>query len=163
LDADAISLAKEAVFHGNALLTPHPGELAAYSGIPKEELLDNPFPHLRALAREKNAVVLFKSHVMIIASPDGRIGVVDGMKAVLAAGGSGDLLAGFCVGIAARQSASRCGDLYDCALAGASLFMRIAEDPHIAGRFADPLEMADAAADLAGKAWLTGESDGSGT
>jgi NAD(P)H-hydrate epimerase len=158
LDADGIFLAKDAVFHGNALLSPHPGELAAYSGIPKEELLDNPVPHLRALAGEKKAVILFKSHVMLIASPDGRVGVVDGMKAVLAAGGTGDLLAGICAGIAARGfSGAGCRDLYACAMAGASLLIRIAEDPRIAGRFADPLEMADAAADLAGKAWLLGE------
>jgi NAD(P)H-hydrate epimerase len=154
LDADAIFLAKDAVFHGNVLLTPHPGELAVYSGISREELLANPVPHLLALAKEKNAVLLFKSHVLFVASPDGRMGVVDGMQPVLAAGGSGDLLAGLCVAIAARWRgiAVRAGvDLYDCALAGASLLIRAAGTIH---RFADPLEFADAAAELAGRAWL---------
>jgi NAD(P)H-hydrate epimerase len=165
LDADAVYLAGDRVFHGNALLTPHPGELAAYSGIPKEEILADPGPLLLSLAREKKAHILFKSHLMIIASPGGELAVVDGMNPVLAAGGSGDLLAGFCAGIAAGRRAAagdasslRDGDLYTCALAGAALLIRSAADPRAAGRFADPLELADIAADLAGRAWLPGRS-----
>jgi NAD(P)H-hydrate epimerase len=174
LDADAVYLAGDRVFHGNALLTPHPGELAAYSGIPKEEILADPGPLLLSLAREKKAHILFKSHLMVIASPGGELAVVDGMNPVLAAGGSGDLLAGFCAGIAAgrravaaeRRSASadasglRDGDLYACALAAAALLIRSAADPRAAARFADPLELADIAADLAGRAWLPGNSPG---
>jgi NAD(P)H-hydrate repair Nnr-like enzyme with NAD(P)H-hydrate dehydratase domain len=178
LDADAIILAKEKVFHGNVLLTPHPGELAAYSGVPRDEFLANPAPLLLALAREKRGVILFKSHVMVIASAEGRLAVVDGMKAALSAGGSGDLLAGLCAGIAARcrgiaaqdRGIAARGqapdtrrpavlgpdrvDLYACAVAGASLLIRAAGDPRMARRFADPLEFADIAADLAGRAWL---------
>jgi NAD(P)H-hydrate epimerase len=173
LDADAIGLAKGRVFHGMALLTPHPGELAAYGDIPKEELLAHPAPLLLSLAREKRAFILFKTHVMFVAAPDGRLGLVDGMAPVLGAGGSGDLLSGFCAGIAARclaanrddpgaatGSASLPGetppppDLYVCALAAAALLIRAAEDPLLAGRFTDPLELADKAADIAGRAWL---------
>jgi NAD(P)H-hydrate epimerase len=159
LDADAISLAKGRVFHGSALLTPHPGELAAYGDIPKEELLAHPAPFLLALAREKKAVILFKTHVMFVAAPDGRLGLVDGMAPVLGAGGSGDLLAGFCAGIAARSlAANREGlsssGLYACALAAAALLIKAATDPSLAGRFTDPLELADKAADIAGRAWL---------
>ncbi|MDR2746054.1 MAG: bifunctional ADP-dependent NAD(P)H-hydrate dehydratase/NAD(P)H-hydrate epimerase [Treponema sp.] len=170
LDADAIHLAGDRVFHGNALLTPHPGELAACSGISAEELLANPGPPLLSLARERRALILFKSHVMFIASPGGELAVVDGMRPVLAAGGSGDLLAGLCAGIAARcgsiaarsrtvaaESGAprlRDGDLYHCAMAGASLLIQAASDPRAAGRFMDPMELADIAADLAGAAWL---------
>jgi NAD(P)H-hydrate epimerase len=202
LDADAIHLAGGRVFHGNALLSPHPGELAAYSGISAEELLANPGPLLLSLARERRAHILFKSHVMLIASPGGELAVVDGMRPVLAAGGSGDLLAGLCAGIAARcrgiaarhrdiaerhrdsgarhrdsgaQSSTapaqdaasaqdaapaRGVDLYACALAGAGLLIRAAADRRVAGRFADSLELADIAADLAGRAWLPGFSAG---
>jgi NAD(P)H-hydrate epimerase len=163
LDADAIHLAEDRVFHGNALLTPHPGELAACSGIPVEELLANPGPLLLPLARERKAHILFKSHVMFIASPDGELAVLDGMMPVLAAGGSGDLLAGFCAGIAARCRAAtagssrlRGGDLYACAMAAAGLLIRAAGDPRMANRFADSLELAGIAADLAGLAWLPG-------
>jgi NAD(P)H-hydrate epimerase len=152
LDADAIFLARDLVFHGNVLLCPHPGELEAYSGVPRDELLADPGPALLALAAERKAVLLFKSHVMIIASPDGRLAVVDGMNPVLAAGGSGDLLAGLCAGIALRRPSGP--DLFTCALAGASLLIRSAADPRVRNRFADSLELADIAADLAGRAWL---------
>jgi NAD(P)H-hydrate epimerase len=158
LDADAIHLAKDRIFHGNALLTPHPGELAAYSGIPREELLADPVPALLDLAGKKRAVFLFKSHVMIVAAPDGRLAVVDGMNAVLAAGGSGDLLAGLCAGIAARRGAFG-PDLFACALAGATLLIRAAADPRVRNRFADSMELADIASDLAGRAWLPGYAD----
>jgi NAD(P)H-hydrate epimerase len=154
-----------------ALLTPHPGELAAYTDIPKEELLAHPAPILLSLAREKKAVILFKTHVMFAAAPDGRLGLVDGMAPVLGAGGSGDLLAGFCAGIAARLQAAMPDvpvpdsavllpetpgppDLYTCALAAAALLVRTAKDPLFTSRFADPLEMADKAAGIAGTAWL---------
>jgi NAD(P)H-hydrate epimerase len=168
LDADAIHLAGDRAFHGNALLTPHPGELAAYSGVPAEELLANPGPLLLSLARERRAFILFKSHLMFIASPGGELAVVDGMKPALGAGGSGDLLAGLCAGIAARlrsvtarrpaagspSPGLRGGDLYACAMAGASLLIQAATDPRMANRFADPMELAGIAADLAGRAWL---------
>ncbi|MDR1858995.1 MAG: hypothetical protein LBQ69_05945 [Treponema sp.] len=156
LDADAIGLAKGIVFHGNAILTPHPGEFASYSGLPKDEILADPVPALRRIAKEKNAVLLFKSHVLYAAAPDGRIGVIDGMNPALAAGGSGDVLAGFCAAIAGRLRAGgvqgQGGDTWHCACAAAALLVRAAKE--IAGRFADPAELADAAADIAGAAWL---------
>jgi len=156
LDADAILLAKDMVFHGNTLLTPHPGEFAAYTGIPKDEILGNPVPALRCFAAEKKVHILFKSHVLYIVSPDGRLSIIDGMNPVLAAGGSGDVLAGFCAAIVARYaSAARCVEsLHDCACAAASLLVRAAESNGIAGAFVDPAELAHAAAAIAGTAWL---------
>ena len=96
LDAEAISLAKDGAFHGNAILTPHPGECAALAGVSVETVLAHPGTLLKKLAREKQAVILFKGHVLFIACHDGRLAVVDGMVPVLATGGAGDLLAGFC-------------------------------------------------------------------
>jgi NAD(P)H-hydrate epimerase len=155
LDADAIALAAGAVFHGNAILTPHPGELAAYTGIDRDAILSNPGPLLLRYAGEKNMVILFKGHVLYIAAPDGRLGIIDGMAPCLAAGGSGDILAGFCAAIAARMRKSGAPfDGYACAAAAASLLIRAAQSPELAGRFADPKEVADKAASLAGSAWL---------
>jgi NAD(P)H-hydrate epimerase len=154
LDADAIPLAKNIAFHGNALITPHAGEFSAFAEIPKEKILADPIPPLRHLASEKNMYILFKSQVLYIAAPDGRIGIVDGMKPVLAAGGSGDVLSGFCASIAARQKAGGCFDGYACACAAASLLVRTAETESVAGRFVDPAELARAAAAIAGEKWL---------
>ena len=150
LDADAIALAKNITFNGNTLLTPHPGEFAAYTGLSKEEITGNPLPALRRSAAEKKVHILYKSHVLYVVSPDGRVGVIDGMNPALAAGGSGDVLAGLCAAIAARGSL----DMHACARAAASLLIQAAKTKDIAGAFFDPAELAHAAAALAGAAWL---------
>jgi NAD(P)H-hydrate epimerase len=154
LDADAIPPARERVFHGRAVLTPHPGECAALTGLPKEEILARPLPILTRLAREKQAVILFKSHVLFIAGPDGRRGIVDGMTPVLGAGGSGDLLAGICVALAARMVRDGQFDGYTCAVIAAALLAETGRQAQAAREFADPLELAGMAARIAGAAWL---------
>ena len=155
LDADAIELARDKVFNGNVILTPHPGEFSKFSGIDREELLSRPVPLLLQYARERKAVILFKGHVLTIAAPDGRLGVVDGMKPGLAAGGSGDLLAGFCAAIAARMIKEGHGfDGYTCAAAASALLIASGSSDKLKTRFTDPMELSSVAADLAGKAWL---------
>ncbi|MDR0721352.1 MAG: bifunctional ADP-dependent NAD(P)H-hydrate dehydratase/NAD(P)H-hydrate epimerase [Treponema sp.] len=153
LDAEAISLAKDGVFHGNAILTPHPGECAALAGVSTETVLAHPAPLLRKLAQEKQAVILFKGHVLFVACQDGRLGVVDGMVPVLATGGAGDLLAGFCAAIAARMKRNSCFDGYTCALAAATLLIETGRS--LGNRFMDPLGLAEKAAAIAGAAWLS--------
>lgn len=157
LDADVISLVRYTVFNGNAILTPHPGEFNKISGIEKKESMKNPAPILLEFARKRNAVILFKGHVITIAAPDGRLGVVDGMSPGLAAGGSGDLLAGFCAAIAARMIQDSNFDAYTCAAAAATLLIASGRSDVLKSRFTDPLEVADEAADLAGIAWLRGD------
>jgi len=173
LDADAIALSKGMVFHGNAVMTPHVGEFAAWSGLQKDEILSRPIDALRGFSEKAKAVILLKSHVMYVASPDGRVGIIDGMNPVLATGGTGDVLAGFCAAIAARwkpcasgsgasgSGASGSGalksgasnfDAYACARAAGALLIEAAKS--VAGKFADPSETARAAASLAGAAWL---------
>jgi NAD(P)H-hydrate epimerase len=152
LDADAIALTRDRTFHGNCILTPHPGEFAAWSGLPKEAVLANPGPVLTGYARQRRLTILFKSHVLYIAAEDGRVGILDGMAPVLAAGGSGDLLAGLCVAIAARMRHGGRFDGYTAAALAASLLL--AAGAQARHRFTDPLELADIAADIAGAAWL---------
>jgi NAD(P)H-hydrate epimerase len=155
LDADAIFLARDRRFHGNTIITPHPGEFALYSGVPKEEVLADPLPLLRKIAAEKQVFILFKGCVLFIVSPEGRVGVVDGMIPALAAGGTGDLLAGFCAALAARMGRTKKGfDGFTCAVAAASLLVKAARSPSLRGKFTDPLEIAGEAAVLAGTAWL---------
>jgi NAD(P)H-hydrate epimerase len=154
IDADAIPLAKGRVFHGNAIITPHAGELAAYGDVPKEALLEDPVPFITKCARERNLTILFKSHVLYVAAPDGRLGIADGMTPVLGAGGTGDLLGGVCAAIAARQKAGNSFDGYTCALIAAALLAELGRQAQNADKFTDPLELADIAAVLAGRAWL---------
>jgi NAD(P)H-hydrate repair Nnr-like enzyme with NAD(P)H-hydrate dehydratase domain len=125
--------------------------LAAYAGLPREEILARPGPVLLELARKKRAVILFKSHVLIIAAGDGRLGFIDGMVPVLGTGGTGDLLAGISAALAARMRRTGGFDGYACAAAAAALLIKSARP---AGTFIDPLELGDAVASLAGAAWL---------
>jgi NAD(P)H-hydrate epimerase len=156
LDADAISLAKDMVFHGNAIMTPHIGEFAAWSGLQKDEILKSPIRILRGFCAKAKAVILLKSHVMYIASPDGRVGIIDGMNPALATGGTGDVLAGFCSSIAARWKAcvikSGGVDAYACACAAGALLIQASKGN--ADKFIDPAEIAQAASGIAGVAWL---------
>jgi len=158
LDADAIALAKGMVFHGNVILTPHVGEFAAYCGVKKDEILRCPIQALRDSSAKANAVILLKSHVMYAASPGGLISVIDGMIPALATGGTGDVLAGFCASIAARWKAGETKngvfDAYACARAAGALLIQAAASKGVAGKFADPMEIARAASSVAGAAWL---------
>jgi NAD(P)H-hydrate epimerase len=154
LDADAIAMARDHIFHGNVILTPHPGEFAAFTGLPKEQLLSDPIAVLKPLARKIRGTILFKGHVLYIAGEDGRLGILDGMAPALAAGGSGDLLAGFCAALAARMEKAGRFDGYACACAAAGLLIASASAVENARRFIDPLELAGTAASLAGEAWL---------
>jgi NAD(P)H-hydrate epimerase len=165
LDADGIILAKEYFagkgktprFNGLTILTPHAGELAYLSGMEKETLLAK--PGLAAeLASELNAVLVFKSHVTVIAAPGpGPLAYVDGMIPALAAGGSGDLLAGFCAGLAARLGAGTenklsTDSLFSAAVAAAALLAETGRRRKTV--FGDPLELAGLASRIAGAAWL---------
>jgi NAD(P)H-hydrate epimerase len=157
LDADAIPFVKDTVFNGNTIITPHIGEFSALSGIPKEELLSNPVEILKAYAEKKKAAILLKSHLMFAVSPDGRTAIIDGMNPALAAGGSGDILAGFCAAIAARTACKKSFDGYECACAAASLLINAAKDKSVAGRFIDPAELLLPASRIAGGAWLSNQ------
>lgn len=132
LDADAIDLlAQWMVASGRRLgegtgdarwiITPHPGEalrLVDALGtagrlrgfLPDGEAATSallgrrPWALLPALAREVNAVVVLKSHVTHIVSPDGEYAVVEGGNALLGTGGSGDVLAGICGSLLLRHN-----------------------------------------------------------
>jgi NAD(P)H-hydrate epimerase len=155
LDADALSLAGGSVFNNRCIMTPHPGEFAALTGTNIDELLTDPVPLLIKTSKEKKAVIILKGHVINIASPDGRWGIIDGMVPVLASGGSGDLLAGFCAAIAARMSRQAVFDAYTCASAAAALLIAAGRSEEAQLKFTDPKEIAAKAASLAGRCWLS--------
>jgi NAD(P)H-hydrate epimerase len=105
LDADALALLKSLDLPRRScptILTPHPGEAAALSGRPSGEFLQRPEALLSDLSRRWGAVVVLKSCVTWIASPEERFAAHDGMDASLAVGGSGDVLAGLCGALLAR-------------------------------------------------------------
>jgi NAD(P)H-hydrate epimerase len=110
LDADAISLFRELLDSGfsapgTIVLTPHPGEFAALTGIGPERSLANPAAVLPEAAKALKAVIVLKSQVTWIASPSGELAVWDGMESGLGTAGSGDVLAGLVAGLLARLAA----------------------------------------------------------
>jgi NAD(P)H-hydrate epimerase len=110
LDADAINLYRELLDSGFSpstpiVLTPHPGEFAALTGIGPELSLANPAKVLAEAAKKLKAVIALKSQVTWIASPDGELAVWDGMESALGTAGSGDVLAGLAAGLLAGKAA----------------------------------------------------------
>lgn len=95
------------VRHAPVLLTPHEGEatrLLAALGI-KVLLGENRLEAVRALAAELGATVLLKGRISLVASPSGALASVDAGHSWLATPGTGDVLAGLCGAIAAREHA----------------------------------------------------------
>ena len=104
LDADAITLLRAgrgARLGGRWVLTPHPGEMARLLGTEASSLLADPLPPLLAASRELGAVIALKGHCTLVASPQGRYAVLDGMNPALGTAGSGDVLAGIVAGLVA--------------------------------------------------------------
>ena len=119
LDADALTiLSREAVLfgalHEACVLTPHGGEFARLFPDLAEKLAApavtgpaySKVDATREAAARAGCVVLFKGADTVIAAPDGRCAVnsahYDRAAPWLATAGSGDVLAGFIVGLMAR-------------------------------------------------------------
>jgi NAD(P)H-hydrate epimerase len=97
-----------------AVLTPHPGEMSALTGLPKEEIQSNREAIASKYAKEWGHVVVLKGAFTVIASPDGRSTMIPVATPALAKAGTGDVLAGLIVGLRAQGL-----DAYAAAVAGA--------------------------------------------
>jgi len=97
-----------------AILTPHPGEMAALTGLSKEEIQEDRQSIAGRYAKEWGHVVVLKGAFTVIAAPDGRVTVIPVASPALARAGTGDVLAGLIVGLRAQGL-----DAYDAAVAGA--------------------------------------------
>ena len=107
LDADAISVLAD---HVDAIskascpviLTPHPGEFATLFGLKVDDVQEDRYGMARMAADKLGATVVLKGAGTLVASPDVPIAVNMTGNPGMAAGGSGDVLAGLIVGLAAQ-------------------------------------------------------------
>lgn len=96
------------------ILTPHPGEMAVLTNLPKDEIQNDRETIARKFAKDWGHVVVLKGAFTVIASPDGLTTMIPVASPALAHAGTGDVLAGIIVGLRAQGL-----DAYDAAVAGA--------------------------------------------
>lgn len=101
---DALGSSPDALhkFDGNAVITPHLGEMSRLLGIEPEDISRNPEQVSLDTAASLNAIVALKGSRTFIASPRGDLFRYESGDVGLATSGSGDTLAGVVAGLAAR-------------------------------------------------------------
>jgi ADP-dependent NAD(P)H-hydrate dehydratase / NAD(P)H-hydrate epimerase len=97
-----------------AILTPHPGEMAVLTGLSTDVIQKDRLNIAEKYAREWGHVIVLKGAFTIVASPDGRTGIIPIASPALARAGSGDVLAGIITGLRAQGVSP-----FESALAGA--------------------------------------------
>jgi ADP-dependent NAD(P)H-hydrate dehydratase len=120
LDAFAMSVVSahspESQRSAPLLLTPHAGEMAHLSGRTKESIQADPQSAAIDASIRWHSVVAMKGATTFIAAPDGRLWRHTGGNAGLAISGSGDVLAGIIVGLAARGASTEQATVWGVAL-----------------------------------------------
>lgn len=107
IDADGLNLLSEredwwTLLPENAVLTPHPGEMARLTGLTREEVNAQRLSLPVAKAAEWGCVVVLKGAFTVIAAPDGQLLVLPFAEPALATAGTGDVLAGTIVSLLAQ-------------------------------------------------------------
>lgn len=87
---------------GRLVITPHPGEMAALTGLSKEHINAEPLQVAQEVSNHLQCIVVLKGSATVIAQPDGPTYRYEGGGVGLATSGSGDVLAGALVGLIAR-------------------------------------------------------------
>jgi len=119
VDADGLRLLSKldgwpALLPAPAVLTPHPGEMAALTGLSTEAIQADRLAIAARFSAEWGHVVVLKGAFTVVASPQGEATVIPVASPALARAGSGDVLAGLIVGLRAQGL-----EAYDAAVAGA--------------------------------------------
>ncbi len=84
------------------VITPHPGEFSALTGMSKEEILSDCISAASGLAKKSMAAVALKGARTVVAEPGGQVRVNLNGNPGMATGGSGDVLTGIIAGLLAQ-------------------------------------------------------------
>lgn len=98
---------------GEVILTPHPKEFSRLSGMPVEEILENPVKVATDFAVEYGVTLVLKGSTTIVADQFGNASLLCVGTPGMAKGGSGDVLTGVIGGLLAQGK-----DVYEAALTG---------------------------------------------
>jgi NAD(P)H-hydrate epimerase len=101
------------------VLTPHPGEMAALTGLSTADIQADRVGIAERFAREWEHVVVLKGAHTVVADPEGETRIIPIAHSALASAGTGDVLAGVIVGLMAQGL-----DSFEAAFMGAWLHAR---------------------------------------
>jgi NAD(P)H-hydrate epimerase len=127
VDADGLRMLSEmeewpAMLPPGSVLTPHPGEMAALTGLSKDEIQKDRSAVAQRFSKAWNVVVVLKGAFSVVAAPDGRCAIEPFATPALARAGTGDVLAGTVGGLLAQGMES-----WQAAVLGAYLHGRAGE------------------------------------
>jgi len=127
IDADALNIMAKIPkwwqqLTNDAILTPHPGEMARLSGLSVEEIQSNRAGVAKKLASEWRKTIVLKGAYTVIATPEGQTRISPAANPGLASAGTGDVLTGAIAGLAAQGLS-----LFDAATLGVYLHSKAGE------------------------------------
>ena len=121
LDADALNAISGNTdilkkLSANAVITPHPGEMARLTGLSINEVQADRVGVAKRFAAEYGVTAVLKGSRTVVAQPDGRIFINPTGNAGMASAGTGDVLTGIIAGLVAQGAT-----VGDAAIAGVYL------------------------------------------
>jgi ADP-dependent NAD(P)H-hydrate dehydratase / NAD(P)H-hydrate epimerase len=107
IDADALKLVSKidhwwTILPPDSILTPHPGEMAALTGLSKEAIQEDRIQAAQKFSTLWSHIVVLKGAFTVIASPNGSTALIPVATPALARAGTGDVLAGLIAGLRAQ-------------------------------------------------------------
>lgn len=106
----------------DAILTPHPGEMARLAGVSVDEIQSDRVGITKRVALEWHKTIVLKGAYTVIATPDGQARINPFANPGLASAGTGDVLSGAIAGLVAQGLS-----LFDAAALGVYLHGKAGE------------------------------------
>ncbi|MFC2048149.1 NAD(P)H-hydrate dehydratase [Chloroflexota bacterium] len=121
LDADALNILAKIPnwwqqLAGDAILTPHPGEMARLADVSIDEVQSDRVGMAKKMAQEWHKTIVLKGAYTVVATPDGQSRISLAANPGLASAGTGDVLTGVIAGLVAQGLS-----LFDAATCGVYL------------------------------------------